>query len=155
MVGSSKHAGHAFISYVREDVGHVDALQRTLEAAGITVWRDTVNLRPGEDWRSVIRHAISEDALVFIACFSQSSIARRRSYQNDELVLAIEELRLRQPDEPWLIPVRFDECDIPDRDIGGGRTLNSIQRADVFGVGASDGAARLVTEVQRILVLQQ
>lgn len=42
-------AGHAFILYVREDSHDVDSLQRTLEAAGVRVWRDTADLWPGED----------------------------------------------------------------------------------------------------------
>ena len=63
-------AGHAFISYVREDVHQVDQLQQVLEAAGISVWRDTAALWPGEEWRRKIRHAITDNALVFIACFS-------------------------------------------------------------------------------------
>jgi hypothetical protein len=65
--------------------------------------------------------------------------------------MAIEQLRLRRPDDPWLIPVRFDECDIPDWDIGGGRTLTSIQRADLFGDRYHESAARLVAAVLRIL----
>jgi len=108
-------------------------------------------LWPGEDWRTKIRSAITDNALVFIACFSHACLARGRSYQNEELTLAIEQLRLRRPDDPWLIPVRFDECNIPDRDIGGGRTLASIQRADLLGDHFNDGAARLVAAVLRIL----
>jgi len=143
--------GHAFISYVREDSQHVDRLQRTLEAAGIPVWRDTADLWPGEDWRVKIRCAITDRALAFIACFSQASLARDKSYQNEELVLAIEQLRLRRPDDPWLIPVRFDECDIPDRDIGAGRMIASIQRADLFGERSDESVARLVAIVLKIL----
>ena len=143
--------GHAFISYVREDARRINYLQRTLEAVGIPVWRDTANLWPGEDWRIKIRRAITDNALVFIACFSRASIARVKGYQNEELVLAVEQLRLRPPDNPWLIPVRFDECEIPDRDIGGGRTLTSIQRADLFGEHSDEGTARLVASVMRIL----
>ena len=79
----------------------------------------------------MIRRAITDDALVFIACFSQRSLSRSKTFQNEELTLAIDQLRLRRPEEPWLIPVRFDECEIPDRDLGGGRTLASIQRADL------------------------
>jgi AAA-like domain/TIR domain len=146
-----KVAGHVFISYVREDSDRVDHLQSTLQEAGIPVWRDTADLWPGEDWRAKIRRAITDEALVFIACFSEKGLARGRSYQNEELVLAIEQLRLRPPDDPWLIPVRFDECEIPDRDIGAGRTLNSIQRADLFGDHAGEGAARLIRAVLRIL----
>ncbi len=146
-----KLVGHAFISYVREDSREVDKLQQTLEAAGVSVWRDTADLWPGEDWRRKIRRAITDNALVFIACFSSRSVVRAKSYQNEELVLAIEQLRLRRPDDPWLIPVRFDDCDVPDLELGGGRTLASIQRADLFGDSHKEGAERLVAAVLRLL----
>jgi len=88
---------------------------------------------------------------VFIACFSQASLSRAKSYQNEELTLAIDQLRLRPPDDPWLIPVRLDECEIPHRDIGGGRTLTSIQRADLFGDRANEDGQRLIAAILRIL----
>ena len=106
-------AGHVFISYVREDAAHVDRLQAVLENAGIRVWRDTATLWPGEDWRLKIRQAITDDSLVFLACFSQNTASRTSSFQNEELRLAIEQLQKRRPDSPWLIPVRFDDCEIP------------------------------------------
>jgi hypothetical protein len=136
---------------VREDSRDVDKLQRTLEAAGVSVWRDTADLWPGEDWRAKIRRAITDNALVFIACFSSQSVARAKSYQNEELLLAVDQLRLRQPDDPWLIPVRFDHCDVPDFDLGGGRTLASIQWVDLFGERREAGYVRLVLAVLRIL----
>jgi hypothetical protein len=98
-----------------------------------------------------IRGAITSKALVFLACFSKSSLARSRSYQNEELVVAIEQLRQRSPELPWLIPIRFDDCEIPDRDIGGGRTFTSIQRVDLLGDHYDDGARRLVAAILRIL----
>jgi TIR domain len=150
-VAGGSPGGHAFISYVREDSGQVDALQEALEAAGIPVWRDMSNLWPGEDWRAKIRGAINRDALVFIACFSRNSAARRRSYQNEELLLAIEQLRRRRPDDPWLIPVRFDDCDVPDFELGAGRTLSSVQQADLFGANREQAAQRLVDAVRRLL----
>jgi hypothetical protein len=149
--GLIQRAGHVFISYVREDAQQVDRLQGILEAAGIQVWRDTADLWPGQDWRFMIRRAITDDALVFIACFSQNSLKRGKTFQNEELILAIDQLRLRHPEEPWLIPVRFDECEIPDRDLGGGRTLTSIQRADLFGDKYEATAKRLVASILRIL----
>jgi TIR domain/NNMT/PNMT/TEMT family len=151
MLERANLAGRAFISYVREDSRQVDQLQRTLQAAGVPVWRDTADLWPGEDWRAKIRHAITDNALVFIACFSRASLSRGKSYQNEELTLAIEQLRLRPPENPWLIPVRLDECEIPDRDIGGGRTLTSIHRADLFGDRSGEGIERLVATILRIL----
>jgi TIR domain len=146
-----KPAGHAFISYVREDAHHVDHLQRNLQAAGVPVWRDTADLWPGQDWRRMIRRAITDNALVFIACFSSQSLAKKKSYQNEELALAVEQLRQRQPDDPWLIPVRFDDCEVPDLDIGAGRTLASIERADLFGDRYEQQMRRLVVFVQRLL----
>jgi len=49
----------------------VNRLQSILEAAGIRVWRDTKDLWPGDDWEARIREAIRDNALVFVACFSQ------------------------------------------------------------------------------------
>jgi hypothetical protein len=115
------------------------------------VWRDTADLWPGEDWRAKIRQAITGNALVFIACFSRKAVERSKTYQREELLLGIDQLRLRRPDVPWLIPVRFDECIIPDYDLGGGRTLASIQRVDLFGTRSDESARRLVTTVLRLL----
>jgi TIR domain len=143
--------GHAFISYVREDAHEADLLQRRLEAAGLRVWRDTAHLWPGQDWRSEIQRAIRDDALVFLACFSHSSVSRGSSYQNEEIGLAVDQLRLRRPDVPWLIPVRFSNCKIPYRDIGGGRTLESLQRADLFGEHREEHADRLIATILGIL----
>lgn len=145
-------SGHAFLSYVREDTPDVDLLQRALESARVRVWRDTADLWPGEDWRAKIRHAITNNALVFIACFSHQSLGKEVSYQNEELNLAIDQLRIRQPGRTWLIPVRFDDCEIPDLDLGGGRTLASIQRADLFGDRRAFETARLIESVKRILI---
>jgi hypothetical protein len=148
---SEKVKGHAFISYVREDAHDANLLQRRLETAGVRVWRDTAHLWPGHDWRAEIQRAIRDDALVFLACFSHSSVSRGSSYQNEEISLAVEQLRVRRPDVPWLIPVRFNDCEIPYRDIGSGRTLESLQRADLFGDHLEENADRLVATILRIL----
>ncbi len=142
--------GHAFISYVRDDIDEVDRMEAAFRASGIPIWRDTAELWPGDDWRSKIKQAIAEDALVVIACFSNKGAARTASYQNEELNLAIEQMRLRRPNVPWLIPVRFDECDIPDLAIGGGRTLRSIHWANLFGVHYAKDITRLVEAVRRL-----
>lgn len=147
----SRARGHVFISYVHDDSAMVDCLERMLLDADIPVWRDTSDLRPGEDWRARIRDAITVHALVFIACFSENSLFRAKSYQNEELTLAVEQLRMRQPEQPWLIPVRLDDCQIPDWEIGASRTLNSIQRVDLFGDRLDVGFARLLAAIRRIL----
>ena len=82
--------------------------------AGVLVWRDMANLRPGEDWRATIRHAITDNALVFIACFSKASLARGKSYQNEEITLAIE-----KPDVADCI-LKLDEGTFPGKMDPGG-----------------------------------
>lgn len=144
-------SGHVFISYVRENSSEVDDLQRILESHGIRVWRDKSSLWPGDDWQVAIRAAITDDALVFIACFSRESVAKRQSYQHEELNLAVEEMRRRPSGQPWLIPARLNECEIPDINLGGGRTLRSLHWADLFGADAGANADRLVSAVRRIL----
>ena len=43
----------------------------------------------------------------------------------------------------WLLPVRFADCKLPEFDLGPGRTLDSIQRVDLFAAlpGPSRGPA--------------
>lgn len=142
---------HAFISYVHEDMHHADRLQRVLEAAGIRVWRDTEDLWPGDEWKPKIREAITSNSLVFIACFSDTSVSKPKSYQREELLLAVDEFRQRKPGEPWLIPVRFSECALPFIDVGAGRSLDSLQRVDLFGSHAEEGVARLVATVMHMM----
>lgn len=141
-------AEHVFISYSPEDRRGVDQLQEALKAAGIPVWLDTSDVWPGEDRQAKIRHAITDGA-VFLACFSKASLASPKSYQNEQLVIAIEQLKLRRPGSPWLIPVRFDDCDLPDTDLGCGRTLASIQAVDLFGDRSAEGMNRLVSALLR------
>ena len=144
-------AGHVFLSYGHEDSDAVDRLQEALTAAGVRVWRDIDELLGGQDLLGTLRQAISGDAFVFVACFSTASIARKKSYQNAELTLAIEEMRQRRFDLPWLIPVRLEDCEVPDRDIGGGRTLRSLLWIDLFGPGQAKQTERLVKSVLSIL----
>jgi hypothetical protein len=144
-------AYHAFISYVREDSEQVDSLERILEAAYLPVWRDTNDLWPGQDWKSKIREAIKNGALAFIACFSSNSVGKPKTFMNEELVLAVEQIRLMQPGHVWLIPVRLDDCQLLEYDLGAGRTLESIQRIDLFGPKREENISRVVRAVLGVL----
>ena len=146
-------AGHVFISYAREDSGHIVRLSRILREAGIPVWLDTADLWPGDNWRVKVRAAISGDAFAFLACFSRRSVDRSRGFHHAELAFALDEMRMRRPAVPWLIPVRLDECQIPDLEIGGGRSLADLQRADLFGANHAENADRLLSVIRDILEL--
>jgi hypothetical protein len=143
--------GEVFLCHVREDAGEADLLQQVLERAGIGVWRDTERIQPGEDWRLKIRTVIATRSVAFLACFSERSCSKTASYQREELRFAIDQMRLRQPGVPWLIPVRFDPCYLPEFDLGAGRTLASLGSADLFGPDSDTQAERLVRAIRQLL----
>lgn len=152
MASIGHNRGHVFISYAQDNARDVDYIQNRLEYSGILVWRDKASLWPGDRWREAIRKAIADNSIVFLACFSRDGNAHARSYQNEELNLALEEMRQRPHDDTWLIPVRFDDCEIPEWDIGGGDTLKSIQQLDLFGENLAIGVGKLIATVRRILI---
>jgi hypothetical protein len=141
---------HAFVSYVREDADEVGKLVSVLQAASIPVWKDTENLWPGQDWMQVITEAIEDGSLAFIACFSTSSAQKAKTYMNAELRLAVDQIRLMKPGRVWLLPVRLDDCDLPHFDLGGNRTLGSLQRIDLFGPNREANLGRLISAVMNI-----
>jgi hypothetical protein len=50
---------------------------------------------------------------------------------NEELLVAIEELRLRPRDRRWFLPIRLGECSIPANPIGPTETLQDIHHIDL------------------------
>ncbi|MEV7783427.1 toll/interleukin-1 receptor domain-containing protein [Kitasatospora sp. NPDC088351] len=123
-------AGHAFVSYVSEDSPTVNRLVAAVRQSGVEVWLDRDSIRPGARWRNSIRSAIEQGAF-FLACFSSHCAERSKSYMNEELVLAIDELRKYPADRAWFIPLKLSAHDIPDRTIGGGETLRDLQWLDL------------------------
>lgn len=122
---------HVFISYVGEDREAIAHLCDSLRSYDVEVWLDKDQLKPGQRWADEIRRAISEGAF-FIACFSRAYNERLRTYMNEELTLAIDELRQRSTNQSWFIPALIDECEIPNRSIGGGETLRALQWVNLY-----------------------
>jgi hypothetical protein len=150
METDAAHSWPVFICYAQEDDDAIANLERILSAHGIEVWRSGSSLKPGEDWAGLIRKVITEDSIAFLACFSSRSTSREKSYQNTELLIAVEEMRRRPPGSDWLIPVRLDDCQIPEFDLGGGRTLESLQRTDFYGPRCQENANRLAAKIKEI-----
>lgn len=128
-----KHARemkHVFFSYCHENKTIVDRLCQVLALHDIHIWLDRDNIGPGMPWKQAIQQAIQHGDF-FIACFSEEYNARDKSYMNKELSVAIDRLRQKPIDKVWFIPVKLNECEIPDIDIGGGETLRDLQYVDL------------------------
>jgi TIR domain len=115
----------AFISYVREDAADIDQVADALRLAGVDVWLDRTHLKPGDRWIDVIRGAISTGDY-FIAFFSRAYANRPVTFMNEELLLAIDQLRQRPRHRRWFIPVVLDDCEIPKIPIGPTETLEHL-----------------------------
>ncbi len=129
-----KHARemrHVFISYCHENKDVVYRLCDTLISNGVTVWVDWDNLQPGIPWRQAIKQAIHQ-GYFFIACFSKQYSERNKTYMNEELSIAIEKLRQKHNDRVWFIPVKLNECQIPDKNIGEAGTLRDLQYVNLY-----------------------
>jgi hypothetical protein len=137
---------HVFISYVRDNQEIIDKLYSDLCGHGIKVWLDRNNIEPGTFWKDSIRRAISSGAF-FIACFSVEYGSRDYTYMNEELTLAIEELRKRSIDRAWFIPVLLSGI-VPDRSIGAGETLTSLQRLDLNEKNWEESVQRLLQVIK-------
>ena len=135
-----------FISYVREDSAAVDRIAAELRSHGVDVWLDRNDLEVGDRWKEVIRNAIRYGDY-FLACFSPAYGRRSNTYMNEELLVAIEELRLRPRDRRWFLPITLGECIIPAYPIGPAETLKDIHHIDL-GQDWKRGLASLV----RVLV---
>ena len=141
---------HVFVSYVQDNLEAVERLRDYLVKHGVDIWLDRYSLKPGERWRPAIQRAI-RDGAYFIACFSNEYTARDRTYMNEELTLAIQELRIRSADRAWFIPVLLSGSAIPERHIGGGETLRDIQWVDLTR-DWEDGVRRLLLTVGTVQV---
>ncbi|WP_128003556.1 toll/interleukin-1 receptor domain-containing protein [Piscinibacter defluvii] len=138
-----------FISYVRENTAQVERLRTELQSHGIRVWLDRNDIAPGVYWEDAIRRAI-EQGDFFLACFSDEYSARHSTYMNEELHLAIQQLRLRPHDRAWFIPVVLSGA-VPDWQIGPGKTLRSLQWAELFEDRWADGLQAIVGALRAAL----
>jgi hypothetical protein len=118
----------AFLSYSRHDRGLVDRFEAELRGAGIEVWRDTDEIRGGEEWRRSIVDAIqAADAVVlFVSPSSMASDNVRR-----ELTVAEEEGK-------EILPVRLVATEISD---DFRYSLAGVQYVDVTAMSPREGAA--------------
>jgi hypothetical protein len=123
------NSSKVFISYVREDSAVVDCITKELWEHGAEVWLDRTHIKPGQRWKQAIRDAI-RDGTYFVACFSPSYTQRDSTYMNQELRLAIEQLRMMPLGRRWFIPLILEPCQIPSFEVDAVETLRSFQYID-------------------------
>lgn len=139
----------AFIAYVSEDLKIVERLRAELEKRSIEVLQDKVSLKGSDDWPQEIERLIRKCDF-FIPCFSKNAEAKDSTHLKEELENMRKEDWSRQDKQPganWIIPVRLDDCNVPDLKIGDNRNLSRIHRIDLFESENWKAGVRQIVEV--------
>jgi hypothetical protein len=107
-------------------------LYRRLQLDNFEVWLDEVDILPGKRWRDEIFRALRESDVILV-CLSGRATTKAGFLQK-ELTTALDLLDQQPEGTIFLIPIRLEECKIPER-------LRDIQYVDLF---QADGYAKLI-----------
>lgn len=106
-----------FFSYAREDGDFVLRLARGLRTAGVDLWLDQLDIKPGDKWDQAVEQAL-EICECLVVVLSQAAVAS--SNVMDEVSFALEQGK-------QVVPVLKEGCKIPFR-------LRRLQHIDFTGV---------------------
>lgn len=101
-----------FISYAKEDQKIAIQYYEWLETEGFMPWLDIKKLKGGQNWELEITRAF-KSAHVIILLMSSKSV-NKRGFVQREVKDALDNLRYKNPDDIYIIPVIVEECEVPD-----------------------------------------
>jgi hypothetical protein len=121
-----------FLCHSSGDKSAVRDLCRRLTVDGFAPWLDENELLPGQDWQIEIAKAVRQSHAIAI-CLSRASVGKEGFVQR-EIKSALDVANEKPPGTIFIIPVKLEECDVPDR-------LSQWQWANIY---EADGYQRLV-----------
>lgn len=102
-----------FLCHASEDKAHVrEVYQRLRAIEGFEPWLDEEDLLPGQEWAREIPRALQASDFILIF-FSLTSVAKR-GYVQREMKLALDVWQELPEGVIHTIPVRLDDCDVPE-----------------------------------------
>ena len=136
-----------FLASASEDKDSVIQLYLKLKNYGFKPWLDKFDLIAGQNWSEEISKAI-RNSNVFIACLSKQSV-QKQGYLQKELRLALSIYAEKTPGTIYFIPVKLNECDLPDLQISElGIKMSDIHWLELW---QEDGFERLLKAIQQAL----
>lgn len=127
-----------FLCHANEDKEEVKKVYDKLKQNGIKPWMDKEDLKPGQQWDQEINKAIKESDHVMIF-FSKVSV-EKRGYVQNELKQALKVYDEIPDGKIYIIPVRIDDCEIPDK-------FKILHYCDLF---EDDGFEKILKAIQPI-----
>jgi formylglycine-generating enzyme required for sulfatase activity len=102
-----------FLCHASEDKAQVREVYHRLRAIdGFEPWLDEEDLLPGQDWTREIPRALQKSDFILVF-FSRNSVVKR-GYVQREMKLALDALQELPEGTIHTIPVRLDDCEIPE-----------------------------------------
>jgi hypothetical protein len=111
--GPSSRPLRIFLCHASDDKPAVRHLYRRLLADRFDPWLDEEKLLPGQDWEREIEKAVRASDIV-VVCLSRRSCTKTGFVQK-EIRQALDVADEQPDDAIFLIPLRLDECDVPQR----------------------------------------
>ena len=90
-----------------------DLYQRFTDEGWFDPWLDEKKILAGQKWETEIQNAVRNSHVVLV-CLSQSAITRE-GYIQREISLALDTAEEKPEGTIFIIPVRLENCDIPQR----------------------------------------
>ena len=101
-----------FLCHAHGDQAAVRALSKHLIKDGVDAWLDKEKLLGGSNWEYEIRKAVRESNVV-VVCLSKQFA--KGGFRQTEIQIALDEAALKPKEEIFIIPVRLEECDVPEQ----------------------------------------
>jgi hypothetical protein len=102
-----------FLCHASEDKPIIRKLHARLHADGFHPWLDEKSLLPGQNWQREITKAVKRSNVVLV-CLSSNSI-NKTGYMQKEIREVLDVADLQTEDAIFVIPVKLEECGVPDR----------------------------------------
>ena len=124
-----------FLCHASEDKQKVHDVYRRLKQKGFKPWLDKEDLLPGQAWDKEIPKAIKSSDFIMIF-FSETSVSKR-GYVQKEFNLALNVLNEMPQGKIFVIPIRLDNCSIPE-------VFKDLQYCNIFEQGGFEKIVRAI-----------
>lgn len=102
-----------FLSHSSRDREKLQDIYERLMDSGIDVWISDENLIPGQDWQSEITKAVKTSDVVLL--FLSNNALTRDGYFQKEIRLALEVAEQKPDGVIYIVPVRLEDCSVPEK----------------------------------------
>jgi len=119
-----------FLCHAKEDAQRVEGLYFSLRDRGLDPWYDKEKLLVGDDWEREILTAIEQSD--FFAVFLSNTSSKKTGFIQKEIKTAVREYQRRPEGFAYLLPIKLEECEIPDIKLDDNKRLENLHWAELF-----------------------